>query len=97
MTQGPFETVTGLVDQANAADPTMVLVGGQAHPAELIYGQRMSARLADFAETRDEAGMIVIIARTWRKMSKAGHAAALAMTVPPALAELVGEGVSQAA
>ena len=196
MTTDRFETVIGLIDEANATDPTPVAGGGAAGPAELIYGQRMSARLAefcpaasehlriaaraqhlerwklprsdypmdrpgyfrwrneqknrhakrvselmteagygaddcarvaslvrkeqlkrnreaqaledtaclvfmehymaDFAKTRDDEAMIVIIARTWRKMSKAGQAAALAMTFPPDLAALVGEGIKQA-
>ena len=38
-----FETVIRLIDEANAADPTTVMVGGASRPAELLYGQRMSA------------------------------------------------------
>ena len=57
----------------------------------------MEHYMADFAQTKDAADMIVIIAKTWRKMSEAGHAAALAMTFPPDLAALVGEGIRQAA
>ena len=33
-------------DQANAADPNLESVDGEAVPKELIYGQRMSAWLA---------------------------------------------------
>lgn len=192
-----FETVIRLIDEAHAADPTTIMVRGASRPAELLYGQRMSARLAvfcpaasehlriaaraqhlerwklprsaypmgkpgyfrwrneqkrrhggrvselmaeagydrddrahveslvrkeqlkrdqeaqaledtaclvfmehymaGFAATKDAADMIGIIAKTWRKMSDAGHAAALAMTFPPELAALVGEGVRLAA
>lgn len=197
MTANRFETVIRLIDEANAADPTTVMVRGEPRPAELLYGQRMSARLAvfcpaasehlriaaraqhlerwrlprsaypmgrsgyfrwrneqkkrhgarvselmalaeydredcarveslvrkeqlkrdreaqtledtaclvfmehymaGFAATKDAADMIGIIAKTWRKMSDAGHTAALAMTLPPELAALVGEGVRLAA
>lgn len=197
MTANRFETVIRLIDEANAADPTTVMVRGEPRPAELLYGQRMSARLAvfcpaasehlriaaraqhlerwrlprsaypmgrsgyfrwrneqkkrhgarvselmalaeydredcarveslvrkeqlkrdreaqtledtaclvfmehymaGFAATKDAADMIGIIAKTWRKMSDAGHTAALAMTFPPELAALVGEGVRLAA
>ena len=197
MSASRFETVIGLIDEANAADPATVPAGGAARPAELVYGQRMSARLAvfypaaseqlriaaraqhlerwklprsaypmdkpgyfrwrneqkrrhaervcklmseagydhddcarvaslvrkeqlkrdreaqtledtaclvfmehymaEFAQSKDASSMIVIVAKTWRKMSEAGHAAALAMTFPPDLSALVGEGVRQAA
>jgi hypothetical protein len=196
MTANRFETVIRLIDEANAGDPTTVMVGGTPRPAELLYGQRMSARLAvfcqaasehlriaaraqhlerwklprsvypmgksgyfrwrneqkrrhgaraselmaeagydrddcarveslvrkeqlkrdreaqaledvaclvflehymaAFAATKDEADMTGIIAKTWRKMSNAGHAAALALTFPPELAALVDKGVKQA-
>ncbi len=197
MTANRFETVIRLVDEANAADPTTVMVRGEPRPAELLYGQRMSARLAvfipaasehlriaaraqhlerwrlprsaypmgksgyfrwrneqkrrhgarvselmteagydrddrarvaslvrkeqlkrnreaqaledtaclvfmehymaRFAATKDDADMIDIIAKTWRKMSDTGHAAALALTLPPELAALVDKGVRLAA
>ena len=197
MTANRFETVIRLIDEAHAADPTTVMVRGAPRPAELLYGQRMSARLAvfcpaasehlriavraqhlerwklprsaypmgksgyfrwrneqkrrhgarvselmaeagydrddrarveslvrkeqlkrdreaqaledtaclvfmehymaGFAATKDAAAMIDIIAKTWRKMSDAGHAAALALSFPPELAALVDEGVRVAA
>ncbi len=197
MTANRFETVIRLIDEAHAADPTTVMVRGTPRPAELLYGQRMSSRLAvfcqaasehlriavraqhlerwklprsaypmgksgyfrwrneqkkrhgarvselmaeagydrddcarveslvrkeqlkrdreaqmledtaclvfmehymaGFAATKDAAAMIDIIAKTWRKMSDAGHAAALAMTFPPELAALVDKGVRLAA
>lgn len=196
MTSNRFETVIRLIDEANAADPTTVTVAAVPRPAELLYGQRMSARLAvfrpaasehlriaaraqhlerwtlprsayplgksgyfrwrneqkkrhamrvgelmrqagyeradcarveslvrkeqikrdseaqaledtaclvfmehymvDFAQTRNAAEMVGIIAKTWRKMSDAGRAAALAFTFPPDLAALVEDGVRQA-
>lgn len=42
-------------DEANAQDPNTELVNGQPVPKELIYGQRMSARLATFAPDAPEA------------------------------------------
>jgi hypothetical protein len=53
--------------------------------------------MAGFAATKDATDMIDIIAKTWRKMSDAGHAAALALSFPPELAALVDEGVRVAA
>ena len=41
-------------DEANAEDPNTQLVNGQPLPKELVYGQRMSARLADFAPDAPE-------------------------------------------
>ncbi len=197
MTANRFETVIRLIDEANAGDPTTIMVGGTPRPAELLYGQRMSAQLAvfyqaasehlriaaraqhlerwklprsaypmgksgyfrwrneqkrrhgarvselmaetgydrddrtrveslvrkqqlkrdqeaqaledtaclvfmehymaGFAATKDADDVIEIIAKTWGKMSEAGHAAALALTFPPELAALVDKGVRLAA
>jgi hypothetical protein len=41
-------------DEANAEDPNTQLVNGQPLPKELVYGQRMSARLAVFAPDAPE-------------------------------------------
>jgi hypothetical protein len=41
-------------DEANAADPNTELVNGQPVPKELIYGHRMSARLAVLAPDAPE-------------------------------------------
>ena len=41
-------------DEANAEDPNQELVNGQPLPRELVYGQRMSARLAVFAPDAPE-------------------------------------------
>jgi hypothetical protein len=38
---------------------------------------------SDFARRHDEAKVINILARTWKKMSPRGHAAALALNLPP--------------
>ena len=41
-------------DEANAADPNTESVDGHAVPKELVYGQRMSVRLAGFAPDAPE-------------------------------------------
>ena len=41
-------------DEANAEDPNTEMVDGQPLPKELVYGQRMSARLAVFAPDAPE-------------------------------------------
>jgi len=41
-------------DEANAEDPNSEMVSGQPQPKELVYGQRMSARLAVFAPDAPE-------------------------------------------
>ncbi len=42
-------------DEANAEDPNQEIASGQPFPKELVYGQRMSARLAAFAPNAPEA------------------------------------------
>ncbi len=54
MTANRFETVIRAIDEAHAADPTTVMVRGASRPAELLYGQRMSARLAVFYQAASE-------------------------------------------
>ena len=54
MTANRFETVIRLIDEAHAADPTTVMVRGAPRPAELLYGQRMSARLVVFCPAASE-------------------------------------------
>jgi Domain of unknown function (DUF4202) len=44
---------------------------------------------ADFAPKHDEEKVIVILRRTWAKMSEKGHAAALALELPKAARRLV--------
>jgi hypothetical protein len=41
-------------DEANAEDPNTEMVDGQPIPKEIVYGQRMSARLAAFAPDAPE-------------------------------------------
>jgi hypothetical protein len=43
------------IDAANAHDPRSIEVDGRAMPANLIYGQRMSAELARFAPEASDA------------------------------------------
>jgi len=41
-----LEAAYALIDEANARDPNVVSAGGASAPAELVYGQRMTAMLA---------------------------------------------------
>ena len=41
-----LETAYALIDEANARDPNLISDGGASVPAELVYGQRMTAMLA---------------------------------------------------
>lgn len=50
-----FDRVVALIDEANAADPHRIVDGGIERPAELVYGERMSARLAAFRADASEA------------------------------------------
>lgn len=49
-----FEGVIAAIDAANASDPKTVEIDGRAVPAELLYGQRMSAALATMAPDASE-------------------------------------------
>ena len=47
-------------DQANADDPNIETVDGTEHPKELLYAQRMTATLEEFApEASDEVRLAV--------------------------------------
>ncbi|MFO1189549.1 MAG: DUF4202 domain-containing protein [Alphaproteobacteria bacterium] len=59
MTADRLDQVLRLIDEANAHDPTVVEVDGAPVPAELVYGRRMSAVLAEF---QPAAGEILRIA-----------------------------------
>ncbi len=48
----------------------------------------------DFAGKHDEDKVIRILQKTWKKMSAAGHTAALALPLSPALKQLVQRAVS---
>ena len=52
--------------------------------------------LSEFAPKYDEAKVVDIIVKTWKKMSPEGHEAALALKLPPAAARLVGLALTQA-
>lgn len=47
----------------------------------------------DFSAKHERAKIITILQKTWNKMSERGHAAALALDLPPALADLVAEAL----
>ena len=49
-----FDDAIRRFDEANAEDPNIEMVDGQPLPKELVYGQRMSARLAVFAPDAPE-------------------------------------------
>src|SRR5690242_21834063 len=48
------DAVIAAIDVANAADPNSIASEGQAEPAELVYGRRMSATLARMAPAASE-------------------------------------------
>jgi len=50
--------------------------------------------LADFAGRHDDAKVVDIVAKTWKKMSPAGHAAALGLALPPAARALVEKALA---
>lgn len=54
-------------DAANAEDPNTETVNGQLVPKELIYGQRMSARLAAFAPGAQETVQLAARAQHIRR------------------------------
>ncbi len=60
MTGDDFARVIEAIDRANAADPETVEDGGQARPAALVYGQRMSAELIRFAPQASEPLRIAV-------------------------------------
>lgn len=48
---------------------------------------------APFMAKHDEAKCVDIVRKTWAKMSEAGHAAALGLTLTPRVAEIVGKAL----
>lgn len=50
----------------------------------------------DFAAKHDEARLIDIVAKTWRKMSPRAHAAALALDLPPETETIVSKALGGA-
>lgn len=55
------------IDAANACDPNQAVVDGVPHPAERLYGQRMSARLGDIAPEASELLQIAVRAQHIRR------------------------------
>jgi hypothetical protein len=55
-----FDGVIAAIDDANARDPKTVDTDGRATPAELLYGQRMSAALAAMAPEASELLRIAV-------------------------------------
>jgi len=62
-----FEDAIRGFDEANAEDPNTEMVDGQPLPKELIYGQRMSARLAVFAPDAPETVQLAARAQHIRR------------------------------
>ncbi|MGQ0673407.1 MAG: DUF4202 domain-containing protein [Hyphomicrobium sp.] len=50
-----FESAIADIDAANAADPNTIADHGDARPAELVYGERMTAMLMQFFPSATEA------------------------------------------
>lgn len=55
MTATRYADAIAAVDAANASDPNAVDVAGARRPAELVYGERMSAALEDLHPDASEA------------------------------------------
>ena len=53
--------------------------------------------LADFAPKHDDETLLGVLRKTWRKMSDAGHRAALALDLPANLRLLVERAVASPA
>lgn len=49
-----FAKAAEKIDEANSQDPKMEMVDGQEVPSEVIYGQRMSARLNEYVPDASE-------------------------------------------
>ncbi len=63
MSNDRLQHVVQLIDQANARDPNTVDDNGRARPAELVYGERMSAALQDFCAAPGEHLQIAVRAQ----------------------------------
>jgi hypothetical protein len=50
-----FQQAIAKFDAANAQDPNLEMFDGQSYPKELLYAQRMTAMLEQFAADADEA------------------------------------------
>ncbi|HEY6094953.1 MAG TPA: DUF4202 domain-containing protein [Gallionellaceae bacterium] len=58
--QQRFDKAIAGFDAANAADPHQEVSEGKSHPKELLYAQRMSAMLAQFAPDAAEAVQLAV-------------------------------------
>lgn len=54
----------------------------------------LESYFADFSQKHDEAKVIDILQKTWKKMSPEGHAAALALALPEGASELVHKALN---
>lgn len=78
----PLEGVLSAIDEINRKDTTLTVVNGIEHPKELLYGQRMSACLAQYWPQASELLQIAVRAqhikrwhlkRTEFEQGKAGY------------------------
>lgn len=63
----PLTRALAEIDAANSADPTSVTLDGRSVPAELLYGQRMSAMLEHIAPEASELLRIAVRAQHIRR------------------------------
>ena len=77
-----YEQAIRQIDAANAQDPHRAVFAGQEHPAELIYGQRMTAWLDRIEPSASEALRLAVrcqhlrrweIPRSQYPMTRAGY------------------------
>lgn len=61
------ERVLDAIDAANAQDPNQIEVDGELHPAELVYGQRMSDMLAKLNPDASSALRLAVRAQHIRR------------------------------
>lgn len=63
----PLTRALAEIDAANSADPTSVVLDGRSVPAELLYGQRMSAMLERLAPEASELLRLAVRAQHIRR------------------------------
>lgn len=77
-----FDKAIQLFDAANSKDPFKESAHGKTYPKELLYAQRMSAKLADFQSNASEAVQLTVrcqhicrweIARDSYEMNRKGY------------------------
>jgi len=85
------ERVKGLVAKdLPMSDPEMQVLEDAACLTFLSHG------LDDFGKGKDDAKMVDIFAKTWKKMSRAGHRWALEVEYSPRMLGLIVQGIAQA-